>query len=191
MVSREQTNEAIPSTVVEQPDYTSSRREACISNTNYPSRREKLELINKTYNIPNFKVANIQSLTSKKARNQKIPFLREQCQVEKTYFLAFVEIHLKDETKDAEFNITGYAHETSNRSNRDGGGVIVYINEQLTYKTLISQSDNMCSMVSVYINELNLLVFTVYRPPPNCKKGYHGKTLDNSFKVLLLIISTK
>ena len=41
-------------------------------------------------------------------------------------------------------------------------------------------------MVSVYINELNLIVFTVYRPPPNHKKGYYGKVLENSFKSIVL-----
>ena len=147
MVSKQQTHETIPSTVVEQPECISTRREARISNTNYHSGGEKLELIPNTYHIPNFKVANIQSLISKKARNQKIPFLREQCQIEKPYFLAFVETHLKDETKYAEFNITGYSHEKSNRTNRDGGGVIIYISEKLTYRTLVSESDKMCSMV--------------------------------------------
>ena len=139
--------------------------------------------INTTPNhTPKFYVSNIASLISKKGRNQKIPFLREQCDIEKPYFLAFSETHLRNDIKEAEFNIPLYSHETSNRINREGGGVILYINNNLTYKTLISISDEMCSMVAVHINEINLIVFVVYRPPPNYKTGHYGETLEKSFR---------
>ena len=59
---------------------------------------------------------------------------------------------------------------TNNRINRDGGGVIVYVRNDLTYQTLISTSDEMCSIVSIYINELNLIVIMRYRPPLYHKK---------------------
>ena len=38
----------------------------------------------------------------------------------------------------------------SHRKHREGGGVIIYINEDLTYQPLISISDKMCSMVAIY-----------------------------------------
>ena len=82
--------------------------------------------------------------------------------------------------------IKGYSHETSNRINRDGGGVIVYIRNDLTYQMLISTSDEMCSMVAIHINELNLIVFMVYRPPPNNKSQYHGETLIRSFDEIVI-----
>ena len=121
-------------------------------------------------------------MITKKARNQKIPFLREQCETEKPYFLGFSETHLRNDIKEAEFNIPGYSHEISNRTNREGGGVILYINNELTYKKLASISDEMCSMVGVHIYEINLIVFVVYRPPPNYKTGHHGDTLEKSFR---------
>ena len=65
---------------------------------------------------------------------------------------------------------------------RKGGGAIIYINNNLTYQTLILSSDEMCSLVGVYINELNLIVFVVYRPPPDYDTIYHGEILKNSFK---------
>ena len=74
----------------------------------------------------------------------------------------------------------------SHRRNRKGGGVIIYINKDLTYKTLISESDEMCSIVAVYINELDLIVFMAYRPPPNHKSQYHGRILENSFKDIVI-----
>ena len=104
----------------------------------------------------------------------------------KPYFLGFAETCLKNCIKEAEIEIKGYSHETSNRINRDGGGVIVYVRNDLTYQTLISTSDEMCSMVSIHINELNLIVFMVYRPPPNNKNQYHGETLIRSFDEIVI-----
>ena len=100
--------------------------------------------------------------------------------------MTFAETHLTDDIIEAEFNITGYSHETSNRVGREGGGVIIYINNDLTYKTLISESDEMCSIVAVYINELNLIVFMVYRPPPNYESGHYGEILEKSFKTIVI-----
>ena len=127
---------------------------------------------------PSFHIANIQNLLTKKIngengpfvkKNEKVKFLRDQCIEETPLFLAFAETYLKEWVKDAEIEIEGYAHETSHRINRDGGGVIIYIRKDLTYQILISESDEMCSMVAVYLNELNLIVFMVYRPPPIIK----------------------
>ena len=44
----------------------------------------------------------------------------------------------------------------------------------------------MCSIVAVYINELNLIVFMIYRPPPNYKSCYHGEILEKSFKAIVI-----
>ena len=144
---------------------------------------------------PSFHIANIQNLLTKKIngengpfvkKNEKVKFLRDQCIEETPLFLAFAETYLKEWVKDAEIEIEGYAHETSHRINRDGGGVIIYIRKDLTYQILISESDEMCSMVAVYLNELNLIVFMVYRPPPNSKNKYHGETLEKSFKEIVI-----
>ena len=72
----------------------------------------------------------------------------------KNHTLGFAETCLKNFIKETEIEIKGYSHETINRINRDGGGVIVYIRKDLTYQILISTSDEMCSMVAIHINEL-------------------------------------
>ena len=113
---------------------------------------------------PSFHIANIQNLTGNGPfvkKMEKIRFLQDQCEEEKPYFLGFAETCLKNCIKEAEIEIKGYSHVTSNRINRDGGGVIVYVRNDLTYQTLISTSDEMCSMVSIHINELNLIVFYI------------------------------
>ena len=145
--------------------------------------------------LPSFHVANIQSILTKTVSGdkglfvkdiEKIKFLREQCKEEKPYFMAFAETHLKEEIKEAEYEMEGYSHVTSHRKNRIGGGVIIYISNDLTYQTLVSNSDDMCSMVAIYVNELNLIVFMVYRPPPNHKNHFHGEVLVKSFKEIVL-----
>ena len=153
-----------------------------------PRRAKQSLLDTKEPYTPKFQIANIETLISKKARYQTIPFLREQCVLENPYFLAFAETNLTDTIKDAEFDIKGYSHVTSHRKNREGGGVIMYINNDLAYKTLISDSDKMCSIVAVYIYQLNLIVFMVYRPPPTYKNNsiYNGKILEQSFKSIVI-----
>ena len=123
---------------------------------------------------------------------EKIKFLREMCKEERPYFLAFAETWLNDKMKEAEYEIEGYSHVASHRKNREGGGTIVYIDNGATYKPLVSVSDKMCSIVAVHLEELNLIVFMVYRPPPNNKdKGngkdiYHGDKLERSFDDIVL-----
>ena len=67
---------------------------------------------------------------------------------EEPYFFVFVETWLKDNIKQAEYEIEGYLYVASHRKNRDGGGVIIYIENDTTYKSLISISDEMCSIVA-------------------------------------------
>ena len=142
-----------------------------------------------------FHIANIQSLITKTVSGENIPFLkaqekisflREQCKEETPYFLAFAETNLNESIKEAEFQLDGYSHETSHRKNRDGGGVIIYTNNNLTYQTLVTASDEICSIVGIYINELRLIVFMVYRPPPNYMNKYHGEILEKSFESIVI-----
>ena len=122
---------------------------------------------------------------------EKIKFLREMCKEERPYFLAFAETWLNDKMKEAEYEIEGYSYVASHRNEREGGGVIIYIDNGATYKPLISVSDKMCSIVAIHLEELNLIVFMVYRPPPNKGKGenkdiYHGDMLERSFYDIVL-----
>ena len=95
---------------------------------------------------PKFHVANIQRLLTKKELKEKgiiikeiekIKFLREMCKEEKPYFLAFAETWLNDKIKEAEYEIEGYSHVASHRKDREGGGVIIYIENGATYRPLV------------------------------------------------------
>ena len=44
----------------------------------------------------------------------------------------------------------------------------------------------MCSIVAVYINELNLIVFMIYKPPPVYDTIYYGEVLEKSFIAVVI-----
>ena len=144
---------------------------------------------------PKFHVANIQRLLTKKELKEKgiiikeiekIKFLRDMCKEEKPYFLVFAETWLKDKIKEAEYEIEGYSHVASHRKDREGGGVIIYIEDGATYRLLASVSDEMCSVVAVHLEEPNLIVFMVYRPSPNNSSIYCGDKLVRSFNDIVI-----
>ena len=112
----------------------------------------------------------------------KMGFLRDQCKDEKTLFLAYGETCLKKVILEAEFSIDGYTCVASHWIKRNGGRVIIYIRKDVSYKILPTVSDEMCSMTTVHLTELYLIIFMVYRPPPSYKCKYHGKVLEKSFK---------
>ena len=85
--------------------------------------------------------------------------------MENPYFLALAETWIKDGTMEAEYAIDGYEHVASHWKNREGGRVIIYIRDDITYNFLTSVSDEMCSMVAVHLTSLNLITFLAYRPP--------------------------
>ena len=140
-------------------------------------------------------MANIQNILPKTESGEtgmfikvleKVNFLREQCKEENPYFLALFETWTKDGAMETEYAIDGYEHVASHRKNREGGGVIIYIREDITYNFLTSVSDEMCSMVAVHLTKLNLIIFLAYRPPPNHKSNYHGDILEKSFNNVVI-----
>ena len=130
-----------------------------------------------------FKFANISGLLSANGRLAKIPILTQDAKDENPLFMLFTESHLNDTAKEKEFYIPNYSNICSNRQNRSHGGVIIYLHNHLTYKTLCNASDEMCSFLSIYVNELKLILMLAYRPPPDYDHGhlYHGNHLHDSF----------
>ena len=120
-------------------------------------------------------LANINGILSPKGRIAKIPILSEDCRNNNLLFLALTESHLNDTAKEREYHIEGYSHILCNRINRERGGVIIYLHNRLTFKLLSQNSDNMCSFLAIFINELQLAILLAYRPPPNYDSNlYHA-----------------
>ena len=133
-------------------------------------------------NKQSFMFGNIYGLLSQAGRVAKIPILQRDCHDNKYLFLAFTESHLNNTSKEAEYHIPGYSHILCNREERSMGGVILYIKNDLTYKILTSKSDNMCSLLAIKINELDVTVFLAYRPPPK----NDGLNLEASFNEIVI-----
>ena len=75
------------------------------------------------------------------------------------------ESHLNDTAKEKEFHVPNYSSVCCNRINRSHGGVIIYLHNHLTYKILCKATDDMCSLLAIYVNELKLIILLAYRPP--------------------------
>ena len=60
----------------------------------------------------------------------------------------------------------------SDRSVREGGGVISYVKDHLTISDEFSDSDSINDLLCLYINEINLALVTIYRPPDSTKESF-------------------
>ena len=137
---------------------------------------------------PSFVFANIGGLLSPTGRIAKIPILTQDCNDDTPLFLAFTESHLNNTSKEKEHHIPNYSHIISNRKNRQKGGVIIYLHNHFTFKLLAEESDEMCSFLAIFINEIKLALFLAYRPPPDYTSGnlYHGPHLEHSFNNIVI-----
>ena len=120
-------------------------------------------------------------------RVAKLPIIQNDCNSENPFLLAFTETHLNDTCKESEFSIPSYSNFMSHRRNRTGGGVIIYLKNNLTGTVVCEDSDEMCSFLAVHINELNLVFLLAYRPPPNPDtERFRDKYLELSFDRIVI-----
>ena len=82
--------------------------------------------------------------------------------------MCLTESHLSPNIQESEVYIEGWQTIRSDRSNRQGGGVIVYINDHMAPSFELSHDNDTCNIVNVYISEIDTAIMTIYRPP-DCK----------------------
>ena len=70
-----------------------------------------------------------------------------------------------DDIINAEIIMPGFKLEGSDRVNRIGGGVCLYINSKLSFKTILKFSNSCCEVLAVDIPKLSLIIIVFYRPP--------------------------
>ena len=80
-------------------------------------------------------------------------------------FFALTETHLKSRHFDAEVNINGYNIFRADRIKRHQGGSALYVNKSLAVTKSLSHSNFFCETAGIFIQPLNLVVFSVYCPP--------------------------
>ena len=76
-----------------------------------------------------------------------------------------VETWLTEQHADAEVCMPGFTIFRSDRQERDGGGVALYLREDMT-GDIIAQFDNgTCEMIVVMVHQIDTVVAVCYRPP--------------------------
>lgn len=99
------------------------------------------------------------------SNQSKVPFLNELSKESNPLFFCITETHLNADILEAEINIQDYTVARTDRSNRDGGGVCIYIQDRLTSTVLYTNSNSVCEILIVKIISINLVICLVYRPP--------------------------
>ena len=97
--------------------------------------------------------------------------------------IALTETWINDKTCDAdEFNIPGYVKFNLNRKSKIGGGVCIYIKDNIKAKIRndITSECNTSNIESIFIEllnpkEKNIILGLVYRPPNNMYKDFEEK----------------
>ena len=82
--------------------------------------------------------------------------------------IALTESHLRGEIRDAEVSIDGFSLIRADRSDGyRGGGVVMYIKESLVgeLRTLALGSNDRCEWIAVLLEQHNIVVVCIYRPP--------------------------
>ena len=105
-------------------------------------------------------------------RDNKIEYISLIASQNNAAMIALTESHLKERINDYEIHIDGFTSIRSDRSVREGGGIVVYIKDNLTISDDFNDSDSMNELSCVYINEIKVALVTVYRPPDSTKESF-------------------
>ena len=144
---------------------------------------------------PSFLLININRLITQSGRS-KVGFLHDQAVRNNSLFIGVTETWLHDGVLDAEVShaFPGYNILRCDRAGgRQGGGVALYLREDLTGDILASYAQehpprggSVCEMLVVRVHQLDTVVCVAYRPP-DTRVGEFAcmlKCLDNSISAL-------
>ena len=81
--------------------------------------------------------------------------------------VAVTETWLHSGIFDAEVShdFPGYTLLRSDRAGRQGGGVAIYLRDDLTGEVLGATDNGVCELLAVHVHQLNTVVTVIYRPP--------------------------
>ena len=85
----------------------------------------------------------------------KASFLWDQAQLSNCIMLGITETWLTDQHADAEVSIPGFCILRSDRKGREGGGVALYLREDITGEVLAQFDNGSCEMIIVMIHQLD------------------------------------
>ena len=113
--------------------------------------------------------ANIQGL--KYQTTNKVPFIQGLLSEGNAVFAALTETHIKDH-EDSEVWIPNYNLFRTDRKNRSGGGVALYVKDTMICTELLSCTDDVCELLIIKISNINLIIILIYKPPDTTKDQF-------------------
>jgi exonuclease III len=122
---------------------------------------------------------NIHGLNPYKFKEKK-NLLEDIARENNTFLISLTETHLNPNIKDAEIHIENFVPLRTDRTGgRKGGGIVVYIRENLApvTTTILSQSNGTVEFSMLHIQSLNIIVISVYRPP-DCSYHHFAEAMD-------------
>ena len=111
-------------------------------------------------------MTNIQRLITQSGKT-KSKFLSDQADHKSALLVAVTETWLNSSIFDAEVthDFPGYSIFRCDRDGRQGGGVALYLREDLTCEILGSLDNGVCELLAVHIHQLDKVAVVIYRPP--------------------------
>ena len=116
--------------------------------------------------IQTFLLSNIQRLITPSGKS-KSKFLSDQAEAKNALFVAVTETWLNSDVLDAEVShdFPDYTLYRCDRVGRQGGGVGLYLRNDLTGEIIGSSDNKVCELLVVHIHQINTVVAVAYRPP--------------------------
>ena len=130
---------------------------------------------------------NIARLMTQSGRS-KAGFLSDQALLREALMVGVCETWLEPSIMDSEVlhNFTGYSIFRGDRTNRQGGGVALYLNDKLSGDTLASFDNSVCQAIVVMVHQTNTCVVVCYRPPDTRVAEFNGmiETVETTLAAL-------
>ena len=123
---------------------------------------ERIKIIKSSSNTGIF--GNTQGLFPR-CNQSKIPYYGDLATEYNSPFICLTESHLHQGILDAEIKIEGMTVYKSDRQQREKGGVVTYVREDLAVAAELKHSNSYCETLALYIPQLDLALVTIYRPP--------------------------
>ena len=108
------------------------------------------------------------------------------------HLLGFSETHTNDTVTDAELSVRGFTLERKDRSAGRGGGVSLYIRDDLQYQRRNDlETDNLEFLwIEIFVkNSKSILLCNAYRPPSSSK--YHNRNFPTHLDNILSSVNSE
>ena len=105
---------------------------------------------------------------------RKLQYLNDRVKEENVKILIMTETHLTPDVLDEEIKIPNFNVFRTDRIDRKCGGVLILLQDNLQVETskTVHFSNSVCEMLIIHIEQMNLHIICVYRPPDTTKNEF-------------------